>query len=167
MAESPPTPSFSGLPSSHTVCHLAFDRSASNLATSFRSCNDTSNFQMHSRTTPMSRIASDTPNMIMGMFGGLGQSVGADGIIFRSCGNKCVAVRFISSLISMQRPNPEHWTYCTTLLSLRYTPISRDGKTFLTGFSRRVFSTSEGQYWYLLVLLNSFFFFLLKLSYLF
>lgn len=84
---SPPAPSCSGLPSSHTVCHLAFDRSASNLATSFRSCNDTSNFQMHSRTIPMSRIASDTPNMIMGMFGGLGQSVGADGIIFRSCDN--------------------------------------------------------------------------------
>lgn len=67
----------------HTVCHLAFDRSASNLATSLRSWNDTSSFQMHSRTTPMRRIARETPNMIMGMFGGFGQSAEIKKIIRR------------------------------------------------------------------------------------
>ena len=67
----------------HTVCHLAFDLSASNLATSFWSWNDTSSFQMHSRTTPMRRIASETPNMIMGIFGGCGQSVETKKITLR------------------------------------------------------------------------------------
>jgi hypothetical protein len=38
---------------------------------------------MHSRTTPMRSIASETPNMIMGMFGGLGQSVETDEIMLR------------------------------------------------------------------------------------
>lgn len=117
----------SGLQSSPTVCHLALDRSASNLATSFRSWNDTSSFQMHSSTTPMSRIASDTPNMIMGMFGGLGQSVGADEIIFRNCHNEYFTVR------RLFQPSPQcrDWTRSTEhwkILLLSCTPISWDGK---------------------------------------
>lgn len=137
--------------SPHTVCHLALERSASNLATSFRSWNDTSSFQMHSSTTPMSRIASDTPNMIMGMFGGLGQSVGADKIILRSCHNEYFTVR------RLFHPSPRcrgwsqsigHWT---TLLLLSPMPISWDGKTFLIRFSIHIFSTG-GKCWYLPVL---------------
>lgn len=38
---------------------------------------------MHSRATPIRRIASETPNMIMGIFGGFGQSVKTKKITLR------------------------------------------------------------------------------------
>lgn len=60
---------------SHTVCHLTFDFSASNLATSFRSWTDTSNFHIQSKTMPMRRIARVTPTTIIGIFGCCAQSV--------------------------------------------------------------------------------------------
>lgn len=60
---------------SHTVCHLTFDFSASNLATSLRSWTDTSNFHIQSKTMPMRRIARVTPTTIIGIFGCWAQSV--------------------------------------------------------------------------------------------
>ena len=65
-------PAFKRLPGL-TDCHFAFDFSASNLATSLRSCTDTSTFHTASRIRPIHTTERETPRMIMGMFGGSGQ----------------------------------------------------------------------------------------------
>lgn len=57
----------------HTVCHLAFDRSASNLATSLRSWTDTSTFHTTSRIRPMHTTERESPRIITSILGASGQ----------------------------------------------------------------------------------------------
>lgn len=56
-----------------TVCHFAFDRSASNLATSLRSWTDTSTFHTTSRIRPMHTTERESPRIIMSILGASGQ----------------------------------------------------------------------------------------------
>lgn len=53
-----------------TVCHFAFDLSASNLATSLRSWTDTSTFHTTKRIRPMHTTERESPSTIMGILGG-------------------------------------------------------------------------------------------------
>lgn len=56
-----------------TVCHFAFDRSASNLATSLRSWTDTRTFHTVNRIRPTHTTERESPSTIMGILGGAGQ----------------------------------------------------------------------------------------------
>lgn len=56
-----------------TDCHFAFDLSASNLATSFRSWTDTRTFHTTNRIKPMHTTERESPSTIMGILGGSGQ----------------------------------------------------------------------------------------------
>lgn len=53
-----------------TVCHFAFDLSASNLATSLRSWTDTSTFHTTKRIRPMHTTERESPSTIMRILGG-------------------------------------------------------------------------------------------------